>query len=71
MKIPGTTRVIERIVVFIHPGQLSIGNFYFVTVAEGDLGFEDTLERFKNAICVYDGPPSSQTSPETTLGDGI
>lgn len=52
---------VTRIVVFVHPGQLESGNIFLVTFHDG-YGKEDldyNLKVFKDAICLYDGPPKN------------
>lgn len=73
---------INRIVVFIHPGQLKSGCIFLVTLADCHDSFKDELKSWEDskAIKVYDGPPNSGKSdwqgnvpkadPATAFGRG-
>lgn len=51
---------VNRIVVFLHPGQLTQDIIFPVTLLDCDPSFDDQLERYQsvNAIKLYDGPPN-------------
>jgi hypothetical protein len=52
---------ITEIAVFVHPGQLTSGYVFLVTFHNASPEYEQMLEQYKNAICIYKGPPNGKT----------
>ena len=54
---------VNRVAVFVHPGQLKQGCIHLIAMCDAEPGFDASVEawsRDPETICLYDGPPQGK-----------